>query len=89
MVHDEWDDLVDHVVRTTLLPTATARRVVEEVVAYFHESAEEFVRRRHGELQAAGESNADIFRLITTELENRPVVAPARSERQIRRLIYG
>jgi polyhydroxyalkanoate synthesis regulator phasin len=89
MAQDQWDDLVDHVVRTTLLPAATARRVVDEVVAYFHESTEEVVRRRHRELQAAGESNTEIFRIIATELEDRPVVAPALSERQIRRLIYG
>ena len=89
MAHDQWDDLVSHVVRTTLLPMATARRVVEEVVAYFHESTEEFVRRRHRELQAAGLSNADIFHCIATELGDHPVVAPALSERQVRRVIYG
>ena len=49
-----WDDLVGHLTRTTPLPADMATRVVEEVVAYFNESAEGFVRRRHRELQEAG-----------------------------------
>ncbi|HEX6569817.1 MAG TPA: hypothetical protein VF015_11650, partial [Acidimicrobiales bacterium] len=39
-------DLVDHLVRTTHLPTGIARRVVGDVVAYFAEPVEAVVRRR-------------------------------------------
>lgn len=89
MAAEDWDDLVGHLTRTTSLPAPVARRVVDEVVAYFHESAERFVRRRHRELQSAGLANSEIFVRITAELAARPVAAPELSERQVRRLIYG
>jgi hypothetical protein len=82
-------DLVDHLVRTTRLPAGIAARVVDDVVAYFGESVEAFVRRRHRELQAAGRSNAEIFDVIAAELTARPVAAPRLSVRQLRRLVYG
>jgi hypothetical protein len=47
------------------------------------------VRRRHRELQAAGRTNAEIFGRIAAELAGRPVAAPALSERQLRRIVYG
>jgi hypothetical protein len=89
MVSQPWDDLVAHLSRTTPLSPAAATRVVEEVVAYFRETTEDFVRRRHRELQVAGLANAEIFRLIDAELSARPVAASDLSERQIRRLVYG
>ena len=89
MAGREWDELVGHLTRTTPLVPAVATRVVEEVVAYFNESAEGFIRRRHRELQAAGQANAEIFRRIAAELCARPVAAPELSERQIRRVVYG
>ena len=84
-----WDDLVGHLTRTTPLPAEMATRVVDEIVTYFGESAETFVRRRHGELQEDGLPNAEIFRSIAAELAARPVAAPELSERQIRRIVYG
>lgn len=89
MPGEQWDELVSHLTRTTPLPAAAAARVVEEVVAYFSEPAEEFIRRRHRELQAARLANAETFRRIAMELAGRPVAAPRFSERQIRRVIYG
>jgi hypothetical protein len=85
----EWDELVTHLARTTALPESSARRVVEEVVAYCSESLEMFVRRRHRELQEEGLANPEIFRSIASALSRRPVAAPSLSERQIRRIIYG
>ena len=46
------DDLLHHVMRTTGLPAGSAARVIADVKAYFHESVEDYVRRRHRELQA-------------------------------------
>ncbi len=89
MAPGELDDLVSHLVRTTDLPPTTARRVVQEVIAYCNEGTEEFVRRRHRELHQRGLVNSDIFRSIADELATRPVAAPQLTERQIRRLIYG
>jgi hypothetical protein len=82
-------DLVAHVARTTRLPTGVARRVVDDVVAYFAEPAEAVVRRRHRELQATGMPNPRIFDRIAAELAERPVAAPTLTPRQIRRIVYG
>jgi hypothetical protein len=89
MVQSGPDDLVAHVVRTTQLDADVARRVVADVTAYFSETAEAFVRRRHRELQAAGLANPEIFDRIAGELTRRPVAAPPLSLRQIRRVVYG
>ncbi|WP_330184131.1 hypothetical protein OHB26_11275 [Nocardia sp. NBC_01503] len=82
-------DLVRHVAASTGLPTAIAARVVADVVGYFDESAEEFVRRRHAELQRRQVRNAEIWQRIATELAERRVAAPAFTERQLRRIVYG
>jgi len=86
---DEAEQLVDHLVRTTRLPRAEAGRVVAEVLAFYDESAEAFVQRRHAELRRQRMQNAAIFTQVKRELELRRFVAPDWSERQLRRLIYG
>jgi hypothetical protein len=83
------DDLIDHLVRTTPLRRGEAARVVLDVLAYFDETTEDFVRRRHRELQAKGMVNAEIFEVITTELPYRAVTPPELSLRQLRRIVYG
>ena len=81
-------DLVRHVVDTTGLPPATAARVISDVVGYFAETAEQFVRRRHAELHR-NHRNDEIWGLIAAELAARPVAAPPVSQRQLRRIVYG
>jgi hypothetical protein len=83
------DDLVDHLVRSTPLQRGEAARVVLEVLAYFDETVEEFVRRRHRELQGRGLTNPEIFERITAELPHRAVAPPELSLRQLRRIVYG
>ncbi|MDJ0340025.1 hypothetical protein QMK19_06515 [Streptomyces sp. H10-C2] len=83
------EDLVDHLVRTTPLHRGEATRVVQDVLAYFDETTELFVRRRHHELQAKGLVNAVIFERITEELPYRTVAPPQLSLRQLRRIVYG
>jgi hypothetical protein len=83
------DDLVDHLVRSTPLRRGEAGRVILDVLAYFDESVEEFVRRRHRELQSRGLANAEIFERITAELPHRAVAPPGLSLRQLRRIVYG
>ena len=83
------DDLLDHLVRSTSLSRGEAGRVIAEVIAYFDEPVERFVRRRHGELQANGLANPAIFERIRSELRLWRVAAPELSERQVRRIIYG
>ena len=73
---------------TGLTPTE-AQRVIEDVLAFYAEPVEEYVRRRHAELKTYGAKNAEIFARIAAELADRVVAAPPLSERQLRRIIYG
>ena len=66
-----------------------AGRVLAEICAYFTESVEEFVSRRHHELQIEGLANRVIYERIAAELDARRFPAPTLSQRQIRRFIYG
>lgn len=75
--------------RSTPLGRGEAARVVLDVLAYFDETSEEFVRRRHRELRARGLTNAVIFDLIAAELPHRAVSPPPLSLRQLRRIVYG
>lgn len=83
------DDLVAYLERTSRLSGPEAKRVVAEVVAFFSESLDDFVARRHRELQARGLRNDAIYARISTEIYERRFAAPPLTERQIRRLIYG
>jgi hypothetical protein len=83
------DELVTHLTRTSPLSPGEAARVVAEVLGYFSESAEEFVRRRHRELKAEGLTNDAVFVRIAAELPARRVAAPQFSLRQLRRVVYG
>jgi hypothetical protein len=81
-------DLVEHVMTTTGLPVLIAARLVSDVIGYFGETAEQFVRRRHAELRGR-HKNDEIWVLIAAELAGRPVAAPPISARQLRRIVYG
>jgi hypothetical protein len=83
------DDLVTHLQRTTLFGRAEVLRVIAEVVSYFDETFEQFIRRRHSELKTESLSNPDIYARIAVELQTWRVKAPTLTERQIRRVIYG
>ncbi len=83
------EDLLAHLTRISPLGSREAARVVAEVLAYFSESTEEYVRRRHGELQARGLTNEKIFARLGAELAARRVAAPELSARQLRRIVYG
>ena len=82
-------DLVRHVIATTGLSPATATRLIADVVAYFDETVEEYVRRRHHELRLRQVKNAQIWSVIAVEIGTRRFGAPAMSERQLRRIVYG
>ncbi|MDE9366695.1 hypothetical protein PZ938_13860 [Luteipulveratus sp. YIM 133132] len=82
-------DLVDRVAASTGLSPAEAARVVDDVLAFYGETVEQFVRRRHAHLQTYGARNAEIFATLAEELEDRRVAAPRLSERQLRRIVYG
>ncbi len=85
----EATDLIKHLGRNTVLSEQQASQVVAEVLAYFNEDTESFIRRRHREMQQQGYSNTEIFTAIQGELRSRLFPAASISERQIRRMIYG
>ena len=86
---DPSEDLVDQISRTTGLTLEDARRVVADVRAYFTETTEQYVRRRHRELQTYGARNDEIFAVVAAELRHWPVRSPELSARQLRRIVYG
>lgn len=84
-----YDDLVEHLARSTPLSTSEAARVVAEVVGYFAEPVQDFVRRRHAEMKHRGLANDQIFAELGAELAVRRVAPPPLSARQLRRMVYG
>ena len=66
-----------------------AARAVDEVLDALGLEVDEFIARRHAELQSQGENNTEIFERIAEELATLRFKAPALSARQIRRRIYG
>lgn len=86
---DDIQPLIDHLSASSALPAAQTRRLVEDVLAYFSETVEGYVARRHAELQRRGIRNEAIFTIVAAELKQRRFATPPLSERQIRRLIYG
>jgi hypothetical protein len=82
-------DLVRHVARSTGLDEATASRVVADVMAYFGQTVEEYVVKRHENLKSRNRKNDDIWPLIMDELRTRRFKADDLSERQLRRMVYG
>ncbi|MEJ2088097.1 MAG: hypothetical protein P8Y69_06410 [Gammaproteobacteria bacterium] len=87
--HTSEDPLVARIASSLGLPAAVARRVIDDVIAYYRETPEEYVARRHRELTARGLKNADIYRRLAEEVAARPFAGPVCSVRQIRRMIYG
>lgn len=83
------DPLVDHLVASSGLTPGAARRVIDDVLAHYAESLEEYVLRRHRELVADGRKNPAIFPRIGEEVADRPFRVRPCTERQIRRMIYG
>ena len=83
------DELVDHLMRSTPLNRGEALRVIQDVLAYFDETTDDYVRRRHRELQAQGLVNTEIFERIEADLKYRAVAPPELTLRQLRRMVYG
>lgn len=85
----ELDDLIAHVARSSRLELAEARHLIDDVLAFLDERPEEFVRRRHHSLQRGGLTNDEIFPRLIVEIGRRRFAAPAYTERQLRRIVYG
>jgi hypothetical protein len=83
------DDVQQRLQSLLGLSRAQASRAVDEVLDSLGLEVDEYIARRHGELQAQGESNNEIFERIAEELRVLRFKAPKLSARQIRRRIYG
>jgi len=82
--------LIDHLCHGSGLTPSEVRKIVDEVIAFFAETPEAYVRRRHLEIrQELGLPNPKIYKRIEAELAQLVFAAPALTERQIRRIIYG
>lgn len=89
MTERNHDDLIEHLCRNRALNRLEAEQLINEVVTYFQEPPDNFIRRRHRELQLQGQNNSAIFANLKTELQQRLFPAAIYSERQIRRIVYG
>ncbi|MFT5224719.1 MAG: hypothetical protein ACI8XX_000464 [Polaribacter sp.] len=82
--------LLNHLCNISRLEQNEARKLVAEVIAYFSETTEVYVQRRHKELKLdEGLSNTQIYQRIEIELGELVFASPTLSQRQIRRIIYG
>jgi hypothetical protein len=82
-------DLIRHMAASTGLDEATATRVVADVVAYFGQTVEEFVRQRHSELKDMNKRNDDIWPRLAAEVSDHRFRVDDLTERQLRRIVYG
>ena len=64
-------------------------KLASDLHHHWSETVEEYVRRRHRELQRQRIPTREIYGIIQGELTHRRFGVRGRSERQIRRLIYG
>lgn len=85
----DLDDLLTHLAGISRGDDTELAKVVRETLDYFSETVEQFVARRHAELQAEDLRNDAIWERIADELRARRFAAPPLSARQIRRLVYG
>jgi hypothetical protein len=86
---DTDTEIVTYLTRTSSLTPTEAARVVADVLGYFSEAPEEFIRRRHRELKARGLTNELTFGQIAAEIPQRRYAPPQLSLRQLRRIVYG
>ncbi len=82
-------ELARYLAASTGLPQPTTARVIADVNAYYDETVEQYVRRRHTELRRKSRKNDEIWPEIAAEIAHRRFSAPELSDRQLRRIVYG
>ena len=89
-IKPDLQPLINHLCHSSNLSPQQAQKLVDEVIDYFSQTPEDYVRRRHLEIrQETGLTNPQIFQRIETEMAQLVFAAPALTQRQIRRIIYG
>lgn len=86
---ESYEELISYLTHTCPLSAGEAAKVIADVLGYFSEPAEGYVRRRHRELKGHGLTNDLTFAQIAAELPQRRFAAPELSLRQLRRIVYG
>jgi hypothetical protein len=84
-----FEELITRLSRSSRMSERQTGHLVEEVLAYLDDSLDQFVRRRHHELQREGLRNSQIYQRVVQEASQRRFRADVLSTRQIRRLVYG
>ncbi len=64
-------------------------RLLDEINSFYGLEMKEFVQLRHVQLKNEGWQNAEIYKQLQQEIEDRRFKAGGISLRQIRRIIYG
>ncbi len=64
-------------------------KLVDELRDHWSETREQYVLRRHRELQRDGVPNRAIYGILRREIRDRRFAPRPMTERQVRRLIYG
>jgi len=82
-------ELIEHLCLRGSISRHEATRLVQEILAFYDESTERFIQRRHYELQKSGLPNLAIYEQIRVDLQHHRFVAQPFTVRQIRRTIYG
>ena len=82
-------DLIQHLCQSASLSYTDAVKLVREVVDFYQQTPDQYIRQRHRELQSTGLSNPQIFARLQQETAQRVFGSDNLSERQIRRMIYG
>jgi hypothetical protein len=64
-------------------------KLVDELLYHWAETRDDYVLRRHRELQREGVPNREIYGVLRREITQRRFAPRSMTERQVRRLIYG
>ncbi len=83
------NEFKNHITDTFNISEHDFERLLEEFLGHFASTLEEFVRRRHLELQREGKKNEEIYRVIREETAGRRFSSRPPSLRRVRRIIYG
>ena len=86
---EQLDALITRLVHTLGLTHTQATRAVLEVFDALDETPDDFISRRHDELQRQGLSNREIYAQLVQELDSWRFTSPPYTQRQIRRRVYG
>lgn len=88
-MEDPAEPLVKRLSTVCGLSPGKASQVVSEVLDQLSVTVDEYIAARHESLQDQGWPNEKIYQQIQSDLGRLRFSAPALSERQIRRRIYG